>query len=107
DDRFAQKFTPRRDWTTWSALNKQRMRKLIREGRMTQAGLAKIDLAILDEEAPAKPTWSDVQLPPFVERALRASPRAWEFFKSLAPSHRRQYIGWIVNAKREETRARR
>ncbi|MGH9255803.1 MAG: YdeI/OmpD-associated family protein [Vicinamibacterales bacterium] len=28
-------------------------------------------------------------------------------FERLAPSHRRQYIGWIDSAKRAETRARR
>src|SRR5882762_9558352 len=50
DEKFAQKFTPRRDWTKWSALNKRRLRKLIREGRMTEGGLAKIDLVILGEE---------------------------------------------------------
>ena len=31
DERFAQKFTPRRNRTKWSSLNKQRMRKLIRD----------------------------------------------------------------------------
>src|SRR5213075_1383965 len=35
EEKFAQKFTPRRDWTKWSELNKRRLRKLIREGRMT------------------------------------------------------------------------
>src|ERR1700741_518975 len=40
DETFAQKFTPRRDWTKWSALNKRRLRKLVDEGRMTEAGLA-------------------------------------------------------------------
>src|SRR5207247_11176130 len=32
DEKFAQKFTPRRDRTKWSELNKRRVRKLIREG---------------------------------------------------------------------------
>src|SRR5207248_6123233 len=43
---FAQKFTPRRDSSKWSALNRRRVRKLIQEGRMTEAGLAKINPAI-------------------------------------------------------------
>src|SRR5580765_895087 len=50
DQKFAQKFTPRRDCTRWSALNKRRIRKLIKEGRMTKVGLAKIDPAVLDEK---------------------------------------------------------
>src|SRR5947207_6773660 len=107
DDKFAQKFTPRRDWTKWSALNKRRMRKLIQEGRMTEAGLAKIDLAVLDEEPPGKPSQGELDIPRFVQQALKASPRAWEHFQKLAPSYRRQYIGWIMHAKKEETRERR
>src|SRR5262249_60030780 len=50
DAKFAQKFTPRRGRTRWSALNKRRLRKLIREGRMTPAGLAKIDRAMLGDK---------------------------------------------------------
>jgi uncharacterized protein YdeI (YjbR/CyaY-like superfamily) len=110
DEKFAQKFTPRRDYTRWSALNKRRVRKLIREGRMTEAELAKIDLSILDEEpkqARAKPARGELEIPPFVKQALMASPKAWEYFQKLAPSYRRLYIGWIMHAKKEETRQRR
>jgi uncharacterized protein YdeI (YjbR/CyaY-like superfamily) len=107
DQKFAQKFTPRRDSTRWSALNKQRLRKLIREGRMTEAGLAKIDLVMLGEEAEAKPRTGDVDIPSFVKQALMANAKAWENFRNLAPSYRRHYIGWIMHAKKEETRERR
>jgi uncharacterized protein YdeI (YjbR/CyaY-like superfamily) len=107
DLKYAQKFTPRRDCTKWSTLNKQRVRKLIMEGRMTEAGKAKIDPAVLDEELHAKQTKAEVDLPRFVKQALIASPRAWEYFQKLAPSYRRNCIGWIMDAKREETRLRR
>jgi uncharacterized protein YdeI (YjbR/CyaY-like superfamily) len=107
DERYAQKFTPRRDNTRWSALNKQRLRKLIREGRMTKAGLAKIDAAILEDAAQAKPSKGDVDLPRFIKQALTANPKAWTNFQILAPSHRRAYIQWIVEAKKEDTRERR
>jgi len=106
-DRYAQKFTPRRNRATWSALNKQRARKLIEEGRMTEAGLAKVDLAAPEQRPRPKRLRGEPEIPPFVKRALRASPNAWAYFQSLAPSHRRTYIGWISNAKREETRERR
>jgi uncharacterized protein YdeI (YjbR/CyaY-like superfamily) len=107
DEKFAQKFTPRRDWTRWSALNKRRMRKLICEGRMTQAGLGNIDLAILGEETPAKQRKGDLVIPRFVKQALMANATAWENFGNLAPSHRRGYIQWIMDARKEETRERR
>jgi uncharacterized protein YdeI (YjbR/CyaY-like superfamily) len=39
-------------------------------------------------------------------RALRALRPARRSFDALAPSCRRQYLGWIAQAKRPETRAR-
>ena len=108
DEKFAQKFTPRRDCAKWSALNKRRLRKLIREGRMTEAGLAKIDLAMLGKEAHAKQSKGDLDaIPRFMKEALMANAKAWENFRNLAPSYRRHYVGWIMHAKKEETRERR
>lgn len=107
DEKYAQKFTPRRDCGNWSASNKRRMRKLIQEGRMTEAGLAKFDLALLDEETEVSRSKGDLVIPPFVEQALQACPKAWASFQKLAPSYRRLYVAWIVDAKKEETRQRR
>src|SRR6516225_7413143 len=47
DAKYAQKFTPRRHSSKWSASNLHRIRKLIHEGRMTTTGLAKIDPTLL------------------------------------------------------------
>jgi len=44
-DRYALRFTPRRKGSNWSERNKARVAKLIEEGRMTEAGLAEIELA--------------------------------------------------------------
>src|SRR5262249_52200880 len=107
DDKFAQKFTPRRDWTRWSAENKRRLRKLIREGRMTEAGLTKIDRAMLGGEAPAKQGKGDLDIPRSVKQALLANEKAWENYRNLAPSHRRAYIRWITEPKKDQTRKRR
>src|ERR1700694_4647030 len=38
-DRFAQRFTPRRPDSRWSAINIERARRLIEENRMTAAGM--------------------------------------------------------------------
>lgn len=39
--------------------------------------------------------------------ALDANPLAKAAFEAFAPSHRREYVEWIAEARREETRARR
>ena len=107
DEKFAQKFTPRRDSSRWSALNKRRLRTLIRDGRMTEAGLAKIDRATLAEVTGSRSSEPDLDVPPSVERALRANARAWKSFQALTPSRRSAYVRLITDAKREETRERR
>jgi uncharacterized protein YdeI (YjbR/CyaY-like superfamily) len=50
DERFAQKFTPRKEKSNWSESNKRRVRKLVREGRMTEAGLATTKGILEDDE---------------------------------------------------------
>ena len=71
------------------------------------ARLRHLDLAVLDEEPHAKPSKGQPAIPRFVKQALLANPRAWEHFQNLAPSYRRLYIVWIMDAKKEETRERR
>ena len=39
--------------------------------------------------------------------ALKRSPRALAAFKAFSPSHKREYVEWITQAKTSETRARR
>ena len=40
-------------------------------------------------------------------RTLKGNVRAWKTFSGLAPSYRRNYVRWILDAKRDETRRRR
>ena len=45
--------------------------------------------------------------PPDLLAALKANPAAKATFDAFAPSHKRDYVEWITEAKREETRAKR
>jgi uncharacterized protein YdeI (YjbR/CyaY-like superfamily) len=45
--------------------------------------------------------------PADLKKALAPNDKAASAFKALAPSHRREYINWIIEAKRPETRAKR
>jgi uncharacterized protein YdeI (YjbR/CyaY-like superfamily) len=106
DATYARKFTPRSDDENWSELNRRRAAKCIREGRMTEAGLAKI--RYMDAQPPLRPTVpKSVTVPPFMSRALQQHPDAWDYFNALSPSHRRNYTLWITSAKREQTRQKR
>lgn len=46
-------------------------------------------------------------IPPPLQEALQRNPEAQQRFLALPPSHQREYIRWLTDAKKPETRARR
>jgi hypothetical protein len=46
-------------------------------------------------------------VPADLAAALKKNQAAASYFEGLSPSHRREYVEWITEAKREETRTRR
>jgi uncharacterized protein YdeI (YjbR/CyaY-like superfamily) len=108
DEKYIQKFSPRKTGSTWSELNKKRAEKMIAEGKMTEAGMVKIEDAKKSGEWFRKPAAKKtLVVPPFIQTALNNNPKAKENFNRLAPTYKRHYIGWITSVKREETRIRR
>jgi uncharacterized protein YdeI (YjbR/CyaY-like superfamily) len=106
EEKYARKFNPRRAGSKWSELNKHLVAKLVKAGRMSAAGLAKVDFSLPEADAP-RPKRPDLPLPEWLKEGLMSSPKAWENFSAMPPSHRKMYIGWISAAKRDETRQRR
>lgn len=104
---YAVRFTPRKPGSVWSESNVARVGKMTAEGRMTPAGQALVD------EAKRRGTWEEAAsgrlevTPRDLEAALAAEPAAAARWRAWAPSHRRQYSYWILDAKRPETRTRR
>lgn len=102
DDRYAIKVTPRKPASNWSDVNRKRWAELKAAGLLTPAGLG---AAPTNNSYAPRPTIPD--LPAYIGKALRANPKAWAFFRELAPTYRRHFVVWIHIAKRPETRARR
>lgn len=108
DEKFARKFTPRKRNSKWSELNKKRARKMMTEGKMTKAGWARIEEAKKNGEwFKVTPRRQKLPIPSYMKKALAANQAALDNFNKLAKTYKRDYIGWIISAKREETRKRR
>jgi uncharacterized protein YdeI (YjbR/CyaY-like superfamily) len=58
-------------------------------------------------ERPAKHPKPPLETPPDLQAALDSNPAARATFESFPPSCKRDYLEWIVEAKREETRTKR
>lgn len=72
---------------------------------MTKAGVGPgdvLDVVVENDDAPR-----EVETPPELAKALRKNRTAAAVWVKLSYSHRREYVGFIVEAKKEETRARR
>jgi uncharacterized protein YdeI (YjbR/CyaY-like superfamily) len=106
-DRMMQWFSPRRKGGLWSALNKERIERLVGEGLMTEVGQATID------QAQADGSWSQTDevdaliIPPDLKSALDAAPHAMAAYQALIDSAKKQYLWWIHTAQRPVTRANR
>jgi uncharacterized protein YdeI (YjbR/CyaY-like superfamily) len=105
---YAYRFTPRKTRSKWSPLNIELANRMIKEGKMTEAGLAAFKRRKkYDEEIVTVRKSKTITLTPEIERALKANKTAWDNFNNLAPGYQKQYIGWIASAKKPETRKRR
>jgi uncharacterized protein YdeI (YjbR/CyaY-like superfamily) len=107
EESFSVRFTPRKPKSKWSAVNIKRATLLQSEGRMHSAGeaafAARKDASSKGYSYESRPTELDAR-----SRAkLKANKRAWQFFQAQPPWYQRTSSFWVMDAKREETRARR
>lgn len=83
---------------TWSAL---RLRPLELSGLRERTPAARPKLSKEEQQA------RTVTVPDDLTAAFAASPKAQEFYETIAYSNKKAYVEWITSAKREETRAAR
>ena len=108
EEKFILKYTPRKTKSVWSKLNKDKAEKLIKLGKMTDAGLVKIEEAKKNGLWYAAYTNKDREdIPEDLDKALLQNKEAWNNFHNFANSYWNMYIGWVNSAKTEETRRRR
>ena len=100
-------FTPRKPRSVWSKLNKQRVETLLTTGRMTPAGLSKIEAARQNGSWDTLNASDALEMPPALAVALAANPLAQQHFEAFAPSTKRQILQYLMSAKRPETQQKR
>lgn len=108
EDRYIQRYQPRADDSVWSKLNKDAAERLIAAGRMTAAGLAKIEAAKRTGAWQAAYTSRRADpVPADLAAALAANPTAQANFEKFANIYHNGYVGWVAAAKTDVTRQER
>src|SRR4029077_11569701 len=105
DERTALLFTPRKAGSGWSRSNKVRIARLLKEGRMEAAGLAKIAAAKRDGSWTLLDSVEALELPDDLRKALGVA--GTRKFEALTPGRKKEHLRTLVTAKRPETRAKR
>lgn len=106
DESSAQRITPRRKGSVWSAVNIRRYRELERQGLVHAAGRAAFEKR--DEARSGIYSYENAAaFDPAMESKFRKASAAWRFFEAQAPWYRRTAAHWVMSAKRDETRRRR
>lgn len=84
------------DWSALRFRHASNIQQLTRHFALSAEGKAK-----------AKPTPKTWPIPDDLIAVLDKQPTAYTAFQALPPSHQREYLRWIAEAKRPETRQRR
>jgi uncharacterized protein YdeI (YjbR/CyaY-like superfamily) len=107
DRRTMVRFTPRKRGSGWARTNKVRVERLLAEGLMAEAGLARIEEAKRDGSWTKLDAVEDLVVPDDLAAAFAGHPGSRERWDGFPRSVRRGVLEWIVQAKRPDTRARR
>lgn len=107
DVRFEQWFSPRRAGSIWSRSNKERVRHLMKAGLMAPPGLARVEAAKADGSWELLDRVEALEVPADLAGALAAAPGGTRGFAAMAASRQKQYLYWVLSAKRSQTRSAR
>ena len=105
EERALRLFTPRDPKSPWSRINKRKVERLMRDGRMTDSGLSIVNAAKSNGAWTTYDEIEDLTIPPDLASALDGSAAA--FFQSFPNSAKKNILWWIKTAKKPETRAAR
>jgi uncharacterized protein YdeI (YjbR/CyaY-like superfamily) len=108
DERYILRYSPRKEKSVWSKINKETAEKMIRLGRMKESGFEKINFA--KKHGLWETAYTNIirdRLPSDLKKALLTDKIAWSNFSNFANSYRNMYIGWVKNAKTNSTRKKR
>lgn len=107
DQAYLQRITPRKARSNWSKRNREHVERLIKEGRITEAGLRHVRTAKADGRWENAYTASEMKVPADFLAALDSKPKAKQFFETLTKSSHYVIAYGLTSAKKPETRQRR
>ena len=93
EEKFAQRFSPRRPNSNLSEMNKERIRRLIKQKKMTAIGLKAVSHAFDKNKDPKLVVAEDIL------KALKSNKETWKNFQNFSEGYKRVRIGYIEDVR--------
>jgi uncharacterized protein YdeI (YjbR/CyaY-like superfamily) len=94
EEKFAQRFSPRRPKSKLSEMNKERIRRLIQKKKMTPTGLSIVKHLM---DTPSKNLKLIIKKD--ILKYLKQDKKTWKNFQKFPEAYKRVRIGWIESAR--------
>ena len=107
EERRKQTFTPRKDKSVWSKVNKNYIEDLIANNLMHETGLKKIETAKQNGSWESLDAVENLEIPEDLQIEFNKNKSALENYTNFSKSHKKSYLYWLSQAKRLETRQNR
>lgn len=104
---YYQFFSKRNPKSNWSKVNKEKIARLKKHGKITKAGLEMVQIAKSNGTWNALDAVEKLELPIDLKANFNLNLTAFNNWNKFPKSVRRGILEWIYNAKRPETRAKR
>lgn len=101
------RISPRRSGSAWSKINRDKVKRLISAGRMTEAGMRVLRAAKRDGSWDRLKQTDNNAIPTDLAKAFARYPGSKENFQKFPPSSIRAILEWIALAKKDLTREKR
>lgn len=107
ENRKMLRLSPRKKGSAWSKINRDKVNRLLAEGRLTKFGLNIVKRAQEDGSWNALKQTDGNKIPLDLMKVFRVYKNALKNFKLFPPSSQRLILEWIALAKTEATRSKR
>ncbi len=107
EEKYMQKFTPRKAKSVWSAINKKKVGSLIQQNLMMPAGLEIIKTCRKNGSWTQLDHVENFVIPPELEKFLSKNKTVLKYFEGLSKSRRKQWLYRMNSAKLPETKKKR
>lgn len=106
-DSYQQYFTKRKPKSNWSKINKDKVKNLIDQDLMTEAGYISIEIAKENGSWTILDGVEALITPEDLKAEFNNFTGSKEYFDSLSNSIKKGLLYWVISAKRKETRRKR